>query len=259
MNKTEFYEFLEELKGSPGLTKQCCKTLSSLARMIKKMNDLSFDQFIDVIMVYLGSIDDFYNCQENDNVKQLSEEYDNPYEFINAIKDIAEKSGGKIDVIELDPRLNDYQFNTQKKYNDINKTDDIKFIERRSLLANITSTNFTLNDSFMNYLEEILEANTVNTIKYLAYDNDDNSENDSVGLTIGIKNNKDTDNEDLVITIFGGVNRYETFNFVRSGNIGIMDSYDFKYFNSITHGKYIGKYLFKLDDSRRSFIGKKIG
>lgn len=274
MNKKDFIAYLNEFKNSKGLNRKCVSMIKLLIKKIPSMDDISFIQFIELMSMYC---EDMNSKLENEfeklipNINDADSDDPQIQNFINSLKQSAGNLGISMKVAKYDPNTGNFvdesgnsldlsplekYYNRENLNNQQIDDNDIKFIDRRALFCNITSSKFIINDSFMSYLQEIKNLHEPKRYNPFQEEYDEN-DNTSLGLTIGIKKSEPTDN--LIITIIGGVNSYETFYFDEMDNgYGVMDNYDFKYFKDKTKDKMNGKYIFTLDKSKKYFIGTKV-
>lgn len=236
MDRNEIITYLKDCINAPGVTKKCKSLLRYIVRKSKRLTDDALLQFIELIGLYYDEINNnFINELENDaNINNL------PDDIKEMFNDIKNKYGDNFKIYEISNNRDHYQ--PEEKSN-------AKWIKRRSLLMNITNHNITINESFMDYLEEIRDAAFQSMMVMSSYDD----QTDEIGVMLGTLDN------DITLTMVGGVSEYETFYFSRNDrNLGVLDDYDFNYFNSQTKGKLVGQYVFQLDAKHHLFLGKKI-
>lgn len=272
MVKEEFLEYLSKEGVSPTINKDTKKIINKISKVVSKMSNSSYIELSGIIEYFIADqavkkYDDVMNeyqsqLENNPDYSNMSDD-EKVQEMIKKLGELAEDMGfGGVGYAEIDPVTGEIYSSNLDYDSPIPKPEDsgIEFIERRPLMVYISNSEFRINKSFMEYLKEILnqgQGGYKYIVPYKESDDDDDDE-EELRLTIGTKKNKDgVDN--LVITLTGGVNPYESFTIDELVNdSGMMDSDDFKYFKSKIDKSLYGYYLFKLDDNKRYFIGTKM-
>lgn len=260
MDKQTLINFLTDFLVSPMLSKKCKSLVKWLIRKAKRTDDLSVCQFVELIGLFCDEImlKESDDQSTSDDMEPIiySDTDDIPEEIKDIIKGIESKYGSSnIEVKEI-PYPSNFKNGKNIKAIDVAIRDNepnANWIKRRALLMDISSREVIISESFMDYLEEIRDsANIMSQI--IMTDDDDKDDDDSVNVLLGTLDNN------ITLTMVGGVSEYETFHFSRNDkDLGLLDPYDFNYFNKKTGGKLIGKYLFQLDSKQHLFLGKKIG
>lgn len=267
MKKEEFIGFIGDFTDVKSLSPRCRSTIKTLIKKVKTMDEQSFLQFMELMSIYCADFTEYVDNMINgvDDKKCNTEE-----EFVQMMKDFTKSLGAELEVAEFDPSYGEYVDSSgrpimglpsstkRSKYHQ-DEPDDVDFIKRRPLAAEISPSGFAINESFMTYLNEIKDIGKPPK-QFNPYNEDYADDNDEdLGIAIGTRENKENSTTELVITIFGGVSSVETFHFIENNNgYGIMDPYDFKYFKLLKKNTLDGMYIFELDKTNKYFIGKKV-
>lgn len=282
MNKEDFIKYLSGFIEAKSLKPRTARVVKSLIRRVKSLNEFEYMQLLELLAVFMEETNnDITNMLEEAYAKNLGPDdgqgdilnSDEPSDdvvrgLLDEIKQKAAERGIDIEMIDMgavnpDGSIDMRSFpvsglnrsnNHGSNMNSINSPDekDIKYIPRRTLCINITNSEFRINQSFMKYLKEISEVHKPMQ-PFNPYDEQVDDEDEDLGITIGFKN------DDMVITLIGGVSDYETFMIYETDNdTGIMYGEDFKYLKSQASKDIAGLYMFELDKSKRFFIGKKV-